>query len=190
MKQISISTTDNKKEQSCLIQLVCCKFPPIMRNGNVFKLGIKMLTLHGKNFTVITVHGVSLFFIPFQTNLFQCMKMNMILHASLGGAYISYIYPRRLYVYYMNLILDGCLLKIMDFFAHHTFLLYYLMCVENRPLSLLSCDGSFIDLMLVNTPFIIYFCNFNIGYRYGLRMSDLAIIGMVYMIIVGLGCFI
>jgi len=133
---------------------------------------------------------ITVFFIPFQTNLFQCMKMNMILHASLGGAYISYIYPRRLYVYYMNLILDGCLLKIMDFFAHHTFLLYYLMCVENRPLSLLSCDGSFIDFMLVNTPFIIYFCNFNIGYRYGLRMSDLAIIGMVYMIIVGLGCFI
>lgn len=131
---------------------------------------------------------ITVFFIPFQTNLFQYMKMNMILHASLGGAYITYIYPRTLNVYYMNLILDGFLLKIMDFLAHHTFLLYYLLCVENRP-SLSSC-GSFIDLMLVNSPFIIYFCNFNIGYRYGLRMYDLAIICMVYMMIMSSVCFI
>ena len=53
------------------------------------------------------------------------MKFHMILHASLGGAYISYIYPKILHVHYMNIILDGFLLQVVDFFfAHQVFLIF------------------------------------------------------------------
>lgn len=124
-------------------------------------------------FSYYSSWAIVCFFIPFQTRIFKLMKLHMILHAALGGAYISYIHPKILYVHYMNIILDGLLLQIVDFFAHQVFLLSF---HNNIPK---VCN--LVDLCFVNTPILIYICNFDIGYRYGLGCSDIILLLLVYV---------
>jgi hypothetical protein len=126
-------------------------------------------------FSYYSSWAILFFFIPFQSRIFQLMRFHMLLHASLGGAYISYLYPRILHVSYMNIILDGFLLQSIDFFAHHLFLIFAMM---NNHIPRVC---TWIDLWIVNTPMLIYLFNFNIGYRYGLRMIDIMVLFCFYI---------
>lgn len=126
-------------------------------------------------FSYYSTWAIVCFFIPFQNRLFQLMKFHMILHASLGGAYISYIYPKILHVNYMNIILDGFLLQVVDFFAHQVFLIF-LCQYQNRPI---MCN--LVEFCIVNTPLVIYLCHFNVGYRYGLRIRDMLFLLVLYI---------
>ena len=105
--------------------------------------------------------------VPYENKMIDLMKLNMLLHCSFGGFYFSYISPRKIHIEYLDLILDGFLLKIMDFLAHQLILFIFLFKKG------IIYPENLIDYTFMNLPIIIYLYNFDIYHKYGIHMKDL-----------------
>ena len=66
--------------------------------------------------------------------LFPAHPMNLInsVICSLGGFYITYIYPRFLYVPYLRRRVHGTELMILDVVTHHSLFVYQMMMYRHR----------------------------------------------------------
>ena len=100
--------------------------------------------------------------LPFQNRMLDLIKLNMLLQCSLGGFYFSYIFPCEIKIHYLKLILNGNLLKVMDFCAHQ--LIFFMYLFKNG----MVYPENFIDFFLMNIPMMVYMIFFDIHEKYGI----------------------
>lgn len=136
-------------------------------------------------FSYFSTWAICASMIPFQTKLFQLVRFNMILQAAIGGFYITYIHPKEIKIHYLNLIVDGFLLKMIDLVAHQSLLFIYLyfgtgITSANGPNSGPCGSNSgpcgptcFFEYLIMNLPFSIYLMNFDLEEKYGVKQMDL-----------------
>ena len=117
--------------------------------------------------------------LPFQTRIFQLMKSNMILQTSLGGFYMAYVRPKEIKIKYLNLIVDGWLLKLIDLVAHQSLLFLYLYGNGGTFLY----PDNFFEYYAMNLPLLVYIFNFDMEEKYQFTSSDFFYLAPVYFII-------
>ena len=119
-------------------------------------------------FTVwVCVMWCAQFFIdlsPVVSHVFHVMSI----HASFGGFYITYIFPKVLIVPYCRLYIDGVFLSVLDVMSHH-----YIMidAIVFRNTSHASLDPWVIPLSYI--PSLFYVVVFSPRLRYTLRQIDI-----------------
>lgn len=127
----------------------------------------------------IIFFGTSLF-TPY--SYIPLIRKNMALQCSLGGAYITYIYPKRIKIKYLNnMVLDEMLLSLMDLFAHQSLFFLSAFSID----TCIAPMSSFLDFIIVNIPFLLYytvFSSFSLYDKYGLHGSDLQILSIIYLL--------
>lgn len=100
----------------------------------------------------------------------------MVYQSSIGGMYLTYIYPRNIYVAYCNLHMKGMLMKISDFFSHHVPVIWV---VQNISLD----EISFFQRILWVSPLLIYMIFHSVYEKYQIRPID---IYRLFFVFVGL----
>ena len=98
--------------------------------------------------------------------LFHPMK-TMLLQSSVGGFYITYVYPTELYVPYCKFFMKGWSMKLLDVLSHHLPFLYvclYLDDTQNIP---------FVQKWLSVFPLLFYSQVFCLSEKYWLRANDI-----------------
>lgn len=118
-------------------------------------------------FSYYSTWAMILYTIPINHRIFQLTVKNMLLQCSMGGFYFSYIFPKKINIFYLDLYLDGILLKVMDFLAHQLIFLSYI--ITNRQLQ----PENIVEFMIMNLPIFIYLTNFDYTNKYGLELQHL-----------------
>lgn len=96
---------------------------------------------------------------------------------SVGGFYLTYLYPRFLKLPVLSITIDGPMLWIVDMLTHHSLFLY-MMCryVGRYPYS-------WITVMRWHGIFMLYFFTCFNPDNYSLRWSDVWTIAVIYTLI-------
>ena len=119
---------------------------------------------------------MAFFFIPEEIILLQQMKWNMLFITSMVGFYMTYVYPKKIFIHYLNLCADGLILQVIDIFAHQIPFLYSLF-YENTPQTTFWLEHFF-----VNIPIFVYIFSFDYFHLYHVRESDvLILLGLYYL---------
>lgn len=123
----------------------------------------------------IIIFIIITFFIQNPSPILYKLKFNTLLQTSIGGFYISYIFPRFIKIPYLNIIIDRSLLYFIDFFSHHFLFLYTLFYEKNIP------SFNFSEFFIMNIPFFLYFYIFNIFGKYNIYPEDFISLFQIYL---------
>ena len=125
-------------------------------------------------FTYFTIWSLMACMLPLP--LSPWLRFFMSLQSSVGGFYITYIYPRRLVVPYLNMIISGSLMRALDILTHHAPLLYW-MRFDTRSMPP--------HPWILHLPVVFYLACFSLHTKYLLRPTDhgaiLALYSVVYV---------
>lgn len=114
--------------------------------------------------------GVSIQHRPFELQrTFLCLII-----ASVGGAYITYLHPRQLYVGYLDHTFKDTNLIMMDMLGHH-FLTCYFFLIVMRPYEKLLIHQPKFSPFIFMLPFLYFMSGLPYDELYGLRTIDLMI---------------
>ena len=103
--------------------------------------------------------------ILFHFNIFieyQYSLLMLSLLVSVIGGYITYIYPKKLDIMYLDISIEGVSLKIFDLIFHHLplFILLYRFNSNIRKDNLIIALVIIIVYLSINDPFKVYNINF------------------------------
>lgn len=100
-------------------------------------------------------------------------RCSMIL-SSVGGAYVAYIYPRYVRIWYLEMMIKGIIFYMIDILFHHLPCIYFLWRDWDRQ----------IDLWMGMIPIVIYMYiqDKRIYELYSISYWDLKKIGEIFMI--------
>jgi len=111
-----------------------------------------------------------------KNELLYKLKINVLLQTFLGGFYITYINPRYIKIPYLNLIITDSILYGTDFISHQL-PFYYFLYFHSYPM-----DLSWKEFIFINIPISIYFLFFNYEERYGIKINDIYILFLSYLL--------
>ena len=131
-------------------------------------------------FTIWTLVGVGYILSYNPSSLFlKGVVKTMVVQSSIGGFYITYIYPRNIYVPYCNIHLRGPWMKILDFFSHHL-PVFWIHLDRNNFSS--TKDKIFLQQKLFwLVPVLIYISLFSVSIKYHLRNQDIFILTGLFL---------
>jgi len=122
-------------------------------------------------FTLHTSFGMS-----FQHRLFDLKKtLFSLCLASVGGSYITYVYPRSIYVSYLDHTFQDTSLMILDMVGHHSILLYFIVVVMRPYRYMLHRQPTFSPYIFA-FPFLYFAGGLPYEELYGLRAIDLMVV--------------
>ena len=124
---------------------------------------------------------LAFFLIPQEIILLQQMKFNMLFITSMVGLYMTYVYPKKILIHYLNIHVDGLILQVIDTLAHQIPLLYSL-CYETTPKT-----SFWLEHFFVNIPMFVYMFCFDYFHLYLVRESDVVLLLCLYYFSFGLG---
>lgn len=130
-------------------------------------------------FSYFSVWTLLIAMTPISNRFFLLLKFNMMLQTSIGGFYISYYYPRQIVIEYLNLILEGKLLYVIDFLSHHLPLLCFFGVYQTY-----LYPETFCEYVIMNIPLLSYVILFNVEQKYQLTTSDIRNLFPFYMSLV------
>lgn len=103
---------------------------------------------------------------------------------SVGGYYNAYVYPRQIYIPYLDYECKGNVIKVMDFIGHHLPLLYFYFSHVRPNHEQLSLYNSF-TVDIIALP-IIYISCMPVEKLYGIKARELLMlspfVGILYMV--------
>lgn len=105
------------------------------------------------------------------------IQRNSCIQTVLGGFYITYIYPKKIEIIEINLLIKNRLLNILDVLTHY--LPIFLLNKKNH----YKFSYNIIDLFIINIPVLIYLSIFNPFQKYHIRYIDGLIILLSYFFI-------
>jgi len=114
------------------------------------------------------VVALSSFLVDFPVSMISIHQV-MAAHTSIGGLYITYIYPQRLLVPYCRMRIDGLLLIFLDIATHH---IPFAICMSRFK----NTDESLSNLVLSCIPSILYISMFDVKEKYQLEKRDISCI--------------
>lgn len=114
--------------------------------------------------------------IPEEIILLQQMKYNMLFVTAMVGMYMTYIYPRKILIHYLDIRADGIILQFIDIVAHQLPFLYTLF-YENTPKTTFWLEHIF-----VNLPILIYIFFFDYFHFYLVRETDVILLLCLYYV--------
>lgn len=105
----------------------------------------------------------------------DCRNFNHVLLSSIGGFYITYFYPKQLFLPIFEIVVSGPQLWILDAVSHHSLLVFYFLYRRDYiRRALLS------DFWEENRYIFLYLLFFLNPKDYGLRWLDVMSIGAIY----------
>lgn len=124
-----------------------------------------------KYFTIWTlfITGMSMILPSIQTLAY--IHKIMAIQASAGGAYITYVYPKRLIVPYCRIEMDGIVLQTADFLSHH---LPLIIAFIRHPIP--AAPPSIMEKCICLLPLFVFNLFFPIEELYHLRRTDIPIL--------------
>lgn len=132
---------------------------------------VKLCSLYYTNWTLLFM---SMWYLGFWNSFFDNTLFIMLLTSSVGGAYITYIRPRRVRISCFPIIitLEGKLLMVLDFLSHHLPFIIGIFAIH-------PVDHNYFPFLMIS---ILYLCLNSIR-LYGLNPNDLIIIGIIVVFI-------
>lgn len=122
-------------------------------------------------FTLHTSFGMST-----QHRLFDLKKtLFSLCLASVGGSYITYVYPRTIYLSYLDHTFHNTSLIILDIVGHHSILLYFIVVVMGPYRHMLHRQPT-ISPYIFTLPFLYFAGGLPYEDLYGLRTIDLMVV--------------
>ena len=135
----------------------------------------KTVRLDWKAFTsYFTVWTSIVNFLPLTNPLFIQIKHNMLLQTFIGGFYITFLYPTRLEVPYLNAVIRGKTLILIDIISHQLPFFYFLSQCGIQKIT------SFSDFWIVNVPILTYIYVHKGLKKYHLLNNDIVNLFMIY----------
>lgn len=112
---------------------------------------------------------------PLELRLYAVKKiLYSLCICSIGGYYNAYLYPRRIYIPYLDYECKGNAIKVMDLIGHHLPLLYfYFFHVRPHHVQLYHLPSFTLDIIL--SPMIYISC-MPVEQLYGVKKKELFIL--------------
>lgn len=113
------------------------------------------------------------FHILHTTNRISCpiLYYNSVL-CSVGGWYMTWIFPRKLYVRYCRLYVRGWDMILMDIIGHHLVLIY-ILCKTDSVVNFYKCKCTFLHAVMMRIMPLVYLLCFNCQEKYNLYWRHL-----------------
>jgi len=108
------------------------------------------------------------------------IQKNTFIQTAIGGFYITYINPKKIYIPEINLTIRGFILNVLDALTHYT----PALLVNGRPS---PRKMSVMDFLIINLPMILYLCLMNPIEKYHVQRRDIYNMLVIYIIFCLLG---
>lgn len=137
----------------------------------------RILNFLGGVFSYFTIWSlIALFLSQYNSHPFLvCVAKTMIFQSSVGGFYIAYIHPTKLFVPYCKIHMKGSMMKFLDLVFHQFPCLVVLYYSYSPPVSNLVSKYIFV------LPLLIYLSFFSLEKQYNLRNIDIFRLGFIML---------
>ena len=135
----------------------------------------KTVRFNWKEFTsYFTIWTSIVNFLPFTNPLFLQVKQNMLLQTFIGGFYITFLHPTRLEVPYLNAVIYGKTLILIDMISHQLPFFYFLFQHGIHKID------TFWQFWIINIPILSYIYFHKGLKKYHLGNKDIVNLFLIY----------